>query len=77
MGVLFLLETAKESVVFAVMPNPEPDNIGAVLHGSGSIVNADTNRPHPPDFLEVQRWMPRVVLEQFVICVGKLLNLLR
>ena len=54
LGVSFLLETANESVVFAMMANPEPDNIGAVLHGCGPVVDADTGRPHPPDLLEVE-----------------------
>jgi hypothetical protein len=50
----FLLETANESVVFAVMPNPEPDDVGAVLHGCGSVMDTNTDRPHPSDLLEVQ-----------------------
>jgi hypothetical protein len=38
-SVALLLETANESVVFAVMSNPEPDDVGAVFHGSGAIVS--------------------------------------
>lgn len=72
-----LLKTTNEPVVFAVMPYPEPDDIVAVLHRSSPIVDTHSGRPHPSHLLEVQRWMPRVILEEAEVRVGKLLNLFR
>ena len=77
LGDSFLLEPTDESIVFAVMANPEPDDIGAILNGCRSVMDADTGRPHPPDLFEVEGRMPGVILEQFVVCIGKRLNLLR
>src|SRR5947207_16007732 len=59
------------------MADPEPDDLRAVLNGGGTIMDADTNRPHPANFLEVEGRMPRIGLEQFVVLVRKPLDLFR
>jgi len=41
-GVSSLLQTSNEPVVFAMMPNPEPDDVGATLNSNRSIMDADT-----------------------------------
>jgi hypothetical protein len=57
------------------MPNPEPDNIGAIFYAGCPIVDAHAGRPHPPDLLEVKRRMPRVASEQLVVLISKLFSL--
>ncbi len=60
-----------DPVVLAVMTDPKPDDVGAVLDRRGAIVNADPHRPHPAHFLKMEGWVPRVGLEQFVVFIRK------
>jgi hypothetical protein len=59
------------------MTNPEPGDVRTILDCDGAIVDADANRPHPTDLLEVERWMPWIGLEQFVVLIREPLNLSR
>ena len=69
-----LLNTTNEPVVFAVMPDPEPDDISTVLDSYGPVVNADPDRAHPANPLEVKGRMLEIGLQQFVAAVGDSLN---
>ena len=53
-----LAASGNNSVILAVMTNPEPDDVRAVLDGGSAIMDADTNRPHPANLLEVEGRMP-------------------
>ena len=70
------LESCDQIVVFAMVANPEPYNIITILDGDSSIMDTDTNTPHPPNLLEMQGRMAGGRFEQVVILIGKLLNLL-
>ena len=41
-------------IVFAVVPNPKPDECTGFFNGSSAVVDADTRRPKPADFFEMQ-----------------------
>jgi len=64
-------------VVFGVRPDPDPEQVIAVLNGQGTVVETYANGPKLADFLEVERRMPWIGDEQLVISVGELLNLHR
>ena len=53
-----LAASRNDSVILAVMPNPEPNDVGTILNGSSAVVDADPNRPHPADLLEVEGRVP-------------------
>ena len=63
-----------QQIVFAMVPDPEPDDLLSILHGQRSVVDPHPHGPHPPELFEMQRRMPGVVLEQFVIGIGKRLD---
>jgi len=46
---------SQKVVIFAMMANPEPDKVSALLHSRGTIMKAYANRPKPSDFLESKR----------------------
>jgi hypothetical protein len=59
-----------------VPANPEPgDSVWRIIQPQGAIVNAPARRPEITDFLEVQRRMPGIGLEQLEILIRQLLNL--
>ena len=58
-----LTASGNNSVILAMMTNPEPNDVRTILDCGCAIVNADANRPHPADLLEVEGRMPWVGLE--------------
>src|SRR5260221_452745 len=68
--------SSNDSVVLTVMTNQKPNDVRATLDGDGTIMDTDTDRPHPANLLEVQRWMSRIGLKQLVVLARKPLNLL-
>lgn len=58
-------------VVLGVAANPHPDKkVGTVFHGQRAIMQPNTHGPIIAEFLELQRWMTRILLEQFEILAG-------
>ena len=55
-----------------MVADPEPDEAVFGFDGQGAVAAADSGRPIAPDFLEHQRGMPRISLEQFEIPVCQL-----
>jgi hypothetical protein len=53
-----------QSVVFGVAADPNPENSIRQLHTDGTVVDADTRRPKAAGFLEMERGMFGVCLEQ-------------
>ena len=71
-----LAASSNDSVILAVMTNPKPNHVRAILDSDGTIVNTDTNRPHLANLLEMEGWMSGIGLEHSVILIRKPLNLL-
>src|SRR3990172_7980872 len=61
-------------VVFSVSADPEPHEIASGLDGQRAIMSTDAGGPHPPDCLELYRWMSRIGLEQRKVLVGQSLH---
>jgi len=57
-----LLFLADQLVILRMRTEPEPNHVGLVLYRQRPVMQAHANRPEAPDFLEVQRRMPRVRL---------------
>ena len=57
------------------MTDPKPNDVRAILDCGSPIMDADTNRPHSANFLEVEGGMSRIGLEQRILLVRKPLNL--
>src|ERR1700731_3537995 len=72
-----LAASSNDSVILAVIADPEPDDVRAVLNGGGTIKDTDTNRPHPANFLEGGGGMPGIGLGQLCVLVRKPLDLFR
>ena len=54
--------------------DPEPEIAVIHLYGERAIEQADTDGPETSDFLELQRRMTRIALQQRVIGIGQLSN---
>jgi hypothetical protein len=63
-----------ELVVVAVSAYPKPEHSIGSLLADGSVVPTDADRPVLTDFLEMQRWVPRVGFQQGKRSVGQFLN---
>jgi hypothetical protein len=46
---------AEQAIVFGVRPNPESDEIGAVLNRQGPVMQADADGPESTGLFEMQR----------------------
>jgi hypothetical protein len=57
--------------------DPEPHQIVAGFHRERAIAKPDAHRPEFSDFLETQRRMLRVLLQQRVVLIGQLSYLRR
>ena len=64
-----------EPIVLIVSPNPEPNQIAVLLDCERPMVQSDAHGPEPARFLEVQRRMARVTLQQFIILIRQPLHL--
>lgn len=58
-------------------PDPEPNEPVSHLSREGSIVQADTRRSKPADFLEMKGWMLGILLETGKGFIGSLANFVR
>ena len=54
---------AEESVVFAVRPNPEPDDSVGRIDSHSPVVQSYASRPLAARLFEMERRMPRVCLK--------------
>ena len=68
---------AKQAIVVSMAANPEPDEPVGRVDGQGSVVSADPRRPEAPDFLEMKRRMPGILLQASVGVIGKIAYLRR
>lgn len=71
------LPSADEAIILVMPADPEPQKIVLVLHRKGPMVRTDARGPEAADLLEVERWMPRITLEQRKRSIGKLPHLRR
>jgi hypothetical protein len=55
------ITAADEPIVQSVTPDPEPHDVLFAFHSQCPVVQAGPNRPESSDFLEVQRWVFRVL----------------
>jgi hypothetical protein len=51
-------------LVFAMGPNPEPDELIGLLYRQGAVVDSHSGRPETPRFLEMQRRMHAIFTEE-------------
>ena len=65
----------KELDVFVVLSDPAPENAALEVFAEGAIATANSHRPVASGLLQMKRWMPRILFQQFVILTGELLNL--
>ena len=68
---------ADESVVFIIGLDSHPDEVGPVFDGQGPMGQSAPGRPEAANRLEMQRRLPRVILQQAETLVGKFLNVPR
>ena len=68
---------AEQLVVVSVGADPEPDKTVSALHRHCAIAASHARRPETPDFLEMKRWILRILLEMFVGLIRELADLLR
>ena len=68
---------AKQPIVVGMTANPEPNQPVRRFDREGAIVSADTSRPEPADLLEVERGVPRILLQASVRLIREIPNLLR
>ena len=54
-----------------MVPHPEPHHGVLVFHGQCTIMQAHSNRPEPPNLLEMQGRMLRIPPQQLVALVGE------
>lgn len=67
---------AKQPIVVGMAANPEPDKPIRCFDREGAIVSTDASRPEATYFLEVKRWVSRVLLQAGVGLIGEIPNLL-
>ena len=63
-----------ESVILSVCADPEPDNPVGGLNGNCTVMQTNACRPEAAGFLEMERWVLGVGLQQVERLVGKLLH---
>jgi hypothetical protein len=61
-------------VIFAMMPDPKPDDIVLVFNGHRAIMDANPHSPEAANFLKMKRWMARVGFEKFIVFIGQPLD---
>jgi hypothetical protein len=69
--------SAKQPVVVGMGADPEPHQSVSCFDGERAVVSADPSGPEPTDLLEVERWMPRVLLQTGVGLIGEILHIRR
>ena len=68
---------AEQLIVVSVGADPEPDETVSAFHRHCAIAASHARRPETPDFLEVKRWILRILLEMFVGLIRELAGVLR
>lgn len=68
---------AKQLLVVRMGADPEPDETVSTFHCHRAIAASHARRPETPDFLEMQRWILRIVFEVFVGVIRELPDILR
>ena len=68
---------AEQLIVVSVGANPKPDEIVSAFHRDCAIAASHARRPETPDFLEMKRWIMRILLEMFVGLIRELAGVLR
>jgi hypothetical protein len=69
------LPATSKLIIFAVMADPEPDDILAIFDSDRAVVNAYPRRPVFIHLFEVKRWVARVLFQTRVRLIGELLDL--
>jgi len=73
---LKLLGIGEPALVLIVGANPEPNEAIRGFGSQGSITGRSPHRPEATDLLEVQRWMPRISLQQLIVSISSALHCL-
>jgi hypothetical protein len=60
-----------------VWPDPEPEHTVGDVSPERAVSEADSNRPITRNLLEMQRWVPVVILEKLVVAASEHLNVRR
>jgi len=68
---------AKQPVVIGMGADPEPHEPVFRFHGQGAVVGSNPSRPETTDLFQVERWVPRVLLQARVCLVGEILDVRR
>jgi hypothetical protein len=66
---------AKQSIVVCVAADPEPHEAVRRFDCERTVVTSDASRPKAPNLLELQRGIPRILLQTFVRLIGENLHL--
>ena len=64
----------QQLVVFRMGANPDPKKTAVNRRGDCAVIGTNTRRPDFADFLESQRGMRKICLQQLKILVGEILN---
>lgn len=68
------LLSANYAHVFVMGPNPEPDEISAVLYGHGSVGRTNSSGPIASHVSKPQGRVPGVCFQEFEVTAGHLLH---
>ena len=67
--------SAKQPIVVGMRADPEPHQSVCRFDRERTVANADPSGPEPTDLLEVERWMPRVLLQTGICLIGESLHI--
>lgn len=67
----------KQPVVIGMGADPKPHEPVFRFHGQGAVVGSNPSRPEATDLFEVERRVPRVLLQARVCLVGEALDIRR
>jgi len=65
-----------QTVIFGVMPDPQPNHRFFVANPQSTILNASANGPIPTDLLEVLGRVKRISLQELEVLVSNSPNVL-
>ena len=63
-----------QPLIFVMGTDPDPDEICAVFHGDGTVIDPDSCGPQIPNFLEMQRGVCWIRLQEGEVLAGKSLD---
>ena len=72
-----VLPPVYEPFILVMPTDPDPGEAVLMFDRQRAVVEGHTNRPQLTDFLELQRWMVRVRLQEGVALVGKAADIIR